>query len=376
MASRDPLPAQKRIHLVISHDPEALDLDDTWKRFLSSLAHDGLDQMRSHLLELEDRIPWNAVDNVVWEGVRFKWMDMVDCPGTASALSRALLQLEAVMLPHAFVPGWAEVRPRWLAEVQAASTAWRLREVLLVFEAHLRWLRFYAHDGVYAHVLLALLASPLLNALGRAKVIVKKQGKNQNPAVVLGSYQRALHALNRRIEVYAFDTAVEFTGAVVGALAGHGALGALRALLHHGLAAKGALALDRCNAHEAFRLIDLPLPLHLRHVAWLQGGQTERDGTPGSSDPISLRPLLSAASTAKQAAAIAKRAATRVASSRWAIRHAGEAGVALAKQPPAAHTRTLLVFEDDAADASLAGVLVLRPHTTLADVRIMLEGEL
>lgn len=372
----EPIPPERRIHLVMAYDPDALELDDQWKRSLAgSLAHDGLDQMRSHLLELEDQIPWNAVDNVAWERVRRHWIDEVGRPGLARTLGRALVSLEKVMLPHAFAPTWAELREGWRAQTLVAASAWRLRELLLLFEANLRWLRFFAHDDVYTPTLQALLASNQLKALGKPK----KQAPAR-PTAVLAGFQRALHDLLRTNETYGFDDAHAFAAAVRAALAGHASSASLCAALERSLRDKGARALDGADAEEAAAFpVDARLPQHLRHVAWLRGGRTEREATPGVGDPVSLRPPLSAASTAKLAAATARHAAAREASGRWAIRTEAQphGGAAAARAKGAAvPTRTLLVFEGDASDGSLAGCLVLRPFDTLWDLHARVEAQL
>lgn len=382
--ARELLPTEKRIHLVVAYDPDALELDDQWKRSLAnSLANDGLDQMRAHLLELEEQIPWNAVDNVRWEKARSAWMVGVSRPGTAQALGRALAQLEAVMLPHAFAPAWPELRESWVPQAIAASSAWRLRELLLLFEANLRWLRFFAHDAVYTPTLQTLLSSPLFKAIGKPKKLPPVR-----PTAVLAGFQRSLHNILHRNEAYSFDDTHAFAAATRAALASHACYSALCSLLERSLTDKGGYAIDGANTAEAALLFPAHrLPQHLRHVAWLQGGRTERDTTPGIGDPVSLRPPLSAASTAKAAAAAAQHAAARKVSGSWAI-HAdaqahsdmaaacGKAQAARAEGAAAGPTRTLLVFEDDANDDSLAGMVIVRPYHTLADLRVLIEAEL
>ena len=378
---------------MVAYDPDALELDDQWTHLLAgSLARDGLDQMRSHLIELEERIPWNAVDNTRWEGVRARWIVTVRQPGSARTLGDALAQLEAAMLPHAFTLAWPELRAEWRAETLAAASGWRLRELLLLFEANLRWLCFIMHDAAYTPALQAILASAHLKSAGKPRS--KKPGGKSATAILI-AYQRALHGVLQRVETYSYDTAAEFVAATLAALAGHNAFAALRAQLRAILTASGAFALDGCcSADAAARLPTHLLPRHLLHVAWLQGGRAARHCTPGIGDPLCLCPALSEASAAMAAAAASRHAAARRASSRWAIQLeqpvAGGGVLAAAHHSPppplpphpapadepSAPTRVLLIFKDDANDASLAGAIVLRPYHTLADVRARIEAEL
>lgn len=357
----------KRVHLLIGYDADAIASDDTWKVHLTRPLHDGLDQVRSHLLDLEDAIPWNAVDHVLWESAREPWFNNVCESSTPEALATSMLNLEAVVLPCAFSTEWAALRPRWREATTAAGMSLaRLRDLLLIFESRLRWLAFCSHEA-YTELLRTLMDSAELRRH-------KPPRKNtKSPTAILAGFQRALAAVLRRVEAYEFACADEIVGAIEAALADHTGRDAILELAWQLLDKSGARSLDHADSADAASKLDLQLPLHLRKLAWLQGGRRAGDVAHGVGDPVSLRPPRTAAADARVRQAAAEQARRRRLASAWGLT---TAQMALGGTRGPSAVRELLVFAHDAQDESVAGVLALTPQHTLADVRLMLAEQL
>ena len=80
----------------------------------------GLAKLKSDLLELENYIPWNAV-NSSWSGKRAGWARRTkDCKDT-QATGKQLLMLEQAIVPNAFEGDWPNQRSEWQSELHSET---------------------------------------------------------------------------------------------------------------------------------------------------------------------------------------------------------------------------------------------------------------
>jgi hypothetical protein len=118
-----------------------------------------LTRLKEDLIELENYVPWNAVVSS-WGSKRGQWgKKLEECTDVAS-IARHLATLEQALLAHSLEPEWrASNRDEWTADLLKESSAQKVRGLLREMEESIRWTAF-AKQGELHEGLKKLLGTP------------------------------------------------------------------------------------------------------------------------------------------------------------------------------------------------------------------------
>lgn len=317
-------------------------------------------KLKADLLELENYIPWTAVCSS-WGARRTAWARRTQECHDAQAVGKQLSALEAAIIEGAFEPEWRRaVSSEWRQELLEETNAERVRDLLREMEDHLLWLRF-AKWPLLCDAFKGLLAPPLGSRLRECDAAMRS-------ANTVGEQGLTIKHIQAKINTFQYSDVNGLAADLFTFVAASPSAASLESEIRAGLDLDPALPETEDEAEKT-----MEEETALSACSSPPGGHDE-----GPDAEFDLHEEVRLAG-AKRSRVVEKEARFEQFKKQQRL-HPEYAGIYadafLSTPQEMKHFQELLVFKEEACQSGLMGVLQIEPHTTMRDLRQMLQDEL